>query len=60
MYEILGSRRIPIVCGLMLMGSVVLFICSASCVLNSAGSGVKRVYVIVSGFSIILFVCVHV
>ena len=35
--------------GLMFMGSVVLFICSASCVLYSAGCGVKRVHVVLSG-----------
>ena len=35
-----------------------LSICSSSCVLNSAGSGVKRVHVVLSGLR--LFVCVHV
>ena len=39
---------IPIILGLMFMGSVVLFICSASCVLYSAGSGMKRVHVVLS------------
>ena len=34
---------------LMFLGSVVLFICSAGCVLYSAGSGVKRVHVVLSG-----------
>ena len=35
-----------------------LSICSASCVLYSAGSGVKRVHVVLSGLRI--FVCVYV
>ena len=34
-------------------------ICSSSCVLNSAGSGVKRVHVVLSGLTMRLFVCVH-
>ena len=37
-----------------------LSICSSSCVLNSAGSGVKRVHVVLSGLRMMLFVCVHV
>ena len=41
------------------MGSMVLFICSASCVLYSAGSGVRRVHFL-SGLRMGLFVCVHV
>ena len=32
--------------GLMFMGSVMLSMCSSSCVLYSAGSGVKRVHVV--------------
>ena len=32
----------------MFMGSLVLFNCSASCVLYSAGSDVKRVHVVLS------------
>ena len=43
MYVSLGSRGSPIIFGLMFMGSVMLSICSSSCVLYSAGSGVKRV-----------------
>ena len=46
--------------GLMFMGSVMLFICSASWVLYIAGSGVKRVHVVLSGLRMRLFVCVHV
>ena len=38
----------------------VLFICSASCVLYSARSCVKRVHVVLSGFRMRLFVCVDV
>ena len=45
LYVSLGSRVITSICGLMLMGSVVLFICRASCVLYSTGSDVKRVHV---------------
>ena len=35
-------------------------ICSASCVLYSAGSGMKRVHVDLSGLIMKSFVCVHV
>ena len=45
LYVSLGSRVSPSMLVLMFMGSVVLFICSAICVLYSAGSGVKRVHV---------------
>ena len=38
-----GSRVSPSILGLMFMGSVILYICSSSCVLYSAGFGVKRV-----------------
>ena len=44
----LGSRLSPSIFGLMFMGSV-MSICNSSCVLYSAGSGVKRVYVVLSG-----------
>ena len=43
LYVSLGSRVSPSILGLMFMGSVMLSICSLSCVLYSAGSGVKRV-----------------
>ena len=56
----LGSRVIPSIFGLMFMISVVLFICSASSVLCSAGYGVKRVHVVLSGLRMKLFVCFHV
>ena len=42
----------------MFIGSVMLSICSSSCVLYSAGSVVKRVYVVLSVLR--LFVRVHV
>ena len=41
------------------MGSVVLFISNASCVLYSVGSGVKYVHVVLSASRMRLFVCVH-
>ena len=53
----LGSRVSPSIFGLMFLGSVMLSICSSSCVLYSAGSGVKRVHV---GLRMRLFVRVHV
>ena len=46
----LGSRVSPIILGVMLS------ICSSSCVLYSAGSGVKRVHVVLSGLMMSLFV----
>ena len=44
----------------MFMGSVMLSICSSSCVLYSAGSGVKRVHVVLSGLLRMRLFCVHV
>ena len=52
----LGSRVSPSIFGLMFMGSVMLSICSLSCVLYSAGSGVKRVHVVLSGLRMRLLV----
>ena len=49
LYVSLGSRVSPSILGLMFMGSVMLNICSSSCVLYSVGSGVKRVHVVLSG-----------
>ena len=49
LYVSLGSRVSLSMFGLMFMGSVMLSICSSSCVLHSAGSGVKRVHVVLSG-----------
>ena len=51
-----GSRVSPSILGFIFMDSMVLFICSASCVLYSAGSCVKRVHVVLSGLRIMLFV----
>ena len=45
LYASLGSRVSPSI-GLMFMGSVMLSICSSSCVLYPAGSGGKRVHVV--------------
>ena len=59
LYVSLGSRANPSIFGLMFMGSV-MSICSSNCVLYSAGSGVKRVYVVLSGLRMRLFVLVHV
>ena len=56
LYGSLGSRVSPSIFRLMFMGSVMLFICSSSCVLYSAGSGVKRVHVVLSGSRMRLFV----
>ena len=56
LYVSLGSRVSPSIFGLMFMGSVMLSICSSSCVLYSAGSGVTRVHVVLSGLRIKLFV----
>ena len=60
LYVSLGSTASPSIFGLMFIGSVMLSICSSSCVLYSAGSGVKRVHVVLSGLRMMLFVRVHV
>ena len=52
----LGSRVSPSTFGFMFMGSVMLSICSSSCVLYSAVSGVKRVHVVLSGLRMGWFV----
>ena len=56
LYLSLGSRVSPSIFGLMFMESVILYICSSSCVLYSAGYGVKRVHVVLSGLRMRLFV----
>ena len=56
LYVSLRSRVSPNIFGFMFMGSVMLSICSSSCVLYSAGSGVKRVHVVFSGLKMGLFV----
>ena len=55
-YVSLGSRVSPRTLGLMFMGSVMLSICSSSCVLYSAWSGVKRVHVFLYGLRMRLYV----
>ena len=60
LYVSLGSSVSPISFWLMFMDSVMVSICSAGCVLYSAGSGVKRVYVVLSGLRMRLFVRGHV
>ena len=60
LYVSLGSRVSPSIFWLMFMGSVMLSICSSSCVLYSAGSGVNRVHVVLSGLRMRLFVRVNV
>ena len=59
LYVNLGSRVSPSIFVLMFMGSVILSICSSSCVLYSAGAGVKRVHVVLSVLRM-RFVRVHV
>ena len=60
LYVSLGSRVSPSILGLIVIGNMVLSICSARCVLYSAGFAVKRVHVVMSGLRMRLFVCVHV
>ena len=60
LYVSLWSRVSPNIFGLIFMGSVVLSICSASCLLYPAGSGMKRVHVVLSGLRMRLRVCIHV
>ena len=56
LYVSLGSRVSPSIFGLMFMGSVMLNIYSSGCVLYSAGSGVKRVHVVLTELRMRLFV----
>ena len=56
----LESRVSPSIFGLMIIVSVMLSISSASCVLYYAGSGVKRVHVVLSGLRMRLFVSMYV
>ena len=60
LYVSLELRVSPSIFGLMFMGSVKLSSCSSSGVLYSAGSGLKRVHVVLSGLRMKLFVRVHV
>ena len=60
LYVSVGSRVSPSILGLKFMWIVMLYMCSSSCVLYSAGSDVKRVHVVLSGLRMRLFVWVHV
>ena len=55
-----GRESFLVFFGLMFMGSVMLSSCSSGCVLYSAGSGVNRVHVVLSGLRMRLFGRVHV
>ena len=60
LYVSLGSRVSPSIFRLLFMGSVLLSICSSSCVLYSGGFGVKRVHVVLSWLRMRLFARVYV
>ena len=60
LYVSLGSRVSTSIFSLMIMGSVVLVTCNESYVMYSAGSGVTRVHVVLSGLRIRLFVSMYV
>ena len=55
LYVSFGSKIRPRTFGCIAMGSAVLFILRYRLLLYSAGSGVNRVQVALSGFSVILF-----
>ena len=55
-----GSKVRHITFGCVAMGSAVLFILRSRLLLYYAGSGVNRVHVVLSGFSVRLFCFVHV
>ena len=55
MYVSFGSKVMPRTVGCVVMGSVVLFILRSRLLLYSTGSGVNRVQVVLSGFSVRLF-----
>ena len=54
LYVRLWSRVCPSIFGLMFLVSVMLSICSSSCVLYSVGPGVKRVQVVLSWLGLML------
>ena len=56
LYVSLGSRVSPSIFGLTFLGSVMLYICGSSRVLYSAGSGVKKMHVVLSGLRMRLLV----
>ena len=55
LYVSFGSKVRPRTFGCVAMGSVVLFILRSRLLLYSAGSGVNRMQVVLSGFSVRLF-----
>ena len=55
LYVSFGSKVRPRTIGCVAMGSTVLFILRSRLLLYSAGTGVKRVQVVLSGFSMRLF-----
>ena len=55
LYESFGSKVRPKTFGSVAIGSAVLFILRSRLLLYSAGSGVNRVHVVLSGFSVRLF-----
>ena len=55
LYVSFGSKIRPRTFGCVAMGSAVLFILRSRLLLYSAGSGVNRVEVVLSGFSVRLF-----
>ena len=55
LYMSFGSKVRPRTFGCVVMGSAVVFILRSRLLLSSAGSGVNRVKVILSGFSVRLF-----
>ena len=55
LYVSFGSRLRPRTLGCVAMGSAMLFILRSRLLLYSVGSGVNRVNVVLSGFSVILF-----
>ena len=55
LYVSVGSKVRPITYWCIVMGSAMLFILRSRLLLYSAGSGVNRVQVVLSGFSVILF-----
>ena len=59
LYVSFGSKVRPITSGCVAMGSVVLFILNSRLLLYSAGSGVNRVQVVLSGFSMSLLCVVQ-
>ena len=55
LYVSFGSKVRPRTLGCIAMGSTVLFILRSRLLLNTEGSGVNRVQVVLSGFSVRLF-----